>query len=182
MRPRVDNHQASPRGPSTEEEALPRPSVALYDPHDREETALSGIALRAARAVLDEAQGAYPVQLVVLESGDLVVLEIHGQSSVTGHGNQGLRPTRIALLRRLHDDHGLPSYLIFVEGHKVWRRSWLHDLPAAKPISHGLDGDPDSKRYGWSVAEMERVEGEIVLPDRVSYAEREQGSLLGGAA
>lgn len=151
----------------TFDEAVPQPSVALYDPYDTEQTRLSGWARAALRYLLDgmaRALGsrfqAFPVQFLRLADGTLVVLEVHGQSSVTGHGRQGLRPERLALLHTLNDK-GIPVYLAFIEGMASWRGAWLHDLPEADPISWGEDGVPGSKRFGWHVDHLDAYKGPL---------------------
>lgn len=151
--------------------AVPRPSMFLFDPLDSEETRLTQIAQRAAQAeVVSEAHvsgvEAYPVQFVKLTSGETIVWEVHGQSSVTGHGKQGLRPERVEMLRQLAAA-GYSVLIDFVEGFDSYRRAWLHDLGAARPISHGQDGDPGSKRFGWSVSEMDKCNGRLRLPMEV---------------
>jgi hypothetical protein len=146
-----------------------RPSVALSDPRDREQTQLTALAQRLLDDALarDPDAHGYPAEFVVLASGETIVLEVHGQSSATGHGKQGLRPDRAALLRRL-DAAGFAVRLVFVEGVESRREAWLHDLPAAVPISLGLDGDPDSRRYGWPAKQLEKTRGPLVVPARVT--------------
>lgn len=146
---------------------VPRASMFLYDPLDTEQTRLTRIAHHAARAAVLEGEGptveAHPVQFVRLPSGEMIAWEVHGQSSVTGRGKQGLRPERIAMLHQLAE-RGFAVLIDFVEGFDSYRRAWLHDLPVAKPISHGQDGDPASKRFGWPVEEMEKCHGVLRLP------------------
>lgn len=162
----------------------PQASVFLYDPGDTEVTQLTGLAHRAARAQVDSQViahpnvGAYPVQLMNLADGSLIAWEVHGQSSATGHGKQGLRPQRVELLRML-EAQGIPVLLTFVEGRNSWRQAWLHDLPAARPISLGQDGDPNSKRYGWPAHEFEKGNGSLDLPETVAAPrERAQEAML----
>lgn len=165
------------------DEPLMRPSVALADPADHEQTQLTAIAQRALETALEsgEAIGAHPVQFVGLRSGETIILEVHGQSAATGHGKQGLRPGRIEFLRSLERETGWPVLMIFVEGVTSWRSAFLRDLPAAQPISYGQDGDPDSRRYGWPAKDeaMEKRTGLLVLPASVPpRRERAQGALV----
>lgn len=159
---------------------LKRPSVALTDPLDHEQTQLTVIAQRALEFALENsALGAHPVQFVGLEDGRTIILEVHGQSSVTGHGKQGLRPERLAFLRDLEARTQYPALLIFVEGYESWRMAWLRDLPSAVPISYGRDGEPGSRRYGWHVDELDKRTGPLMLPASVPPPrERAQGALV----
>jgi hypothetical protein len=76
--------------------AAPVPSLALVDASDTETTKLSGLTQRAlhdALAAVDPNEPGprgFPVQFVRLRSGEMIVLEMRGQSSATGHGKQGL--------------------------------------------------------------------------------------------
>ncbi|HEX7088704.1 MAG TPA: hypothetical protein VF192_01130 [Longimicrobiales bacterium] len=153
-------------------ERVRHPSVALYDPYDSEQTRLTHLAQRALEDALEgEALQGFPVQFVRLDGGEVVVVEVHGQSSVTGHGKQGLRPDRLAFLRGL----GYPVLLAFFEGIDSRREAWLHDLPEAQPISL----ETGNKRYGWPVSEMEKKSGLFRLPASVpAPVERAQGELI----
>jgi hypothetical protein len=146
-----------------------RLSVALADPSDRERTRLTALAQRALEDALDRDPRvrAHPVEFVTLVSGETIVVEVHGQSSATGHGKQGLRPERVRHLRRLQDA-GFPVLLVFVEGAESRREAWLHDLPPARPVSLGDPADPDTARYGWRARELGRVRGALTLPARVT--------------
>lgn len=149
-----------------------RPSVFLYDPLDQEQTRLTALAHAAVKAEMDRAIAeenvrCWSVFFVELANKQLVAMCAVGQSSVTGHGKQGLRPDRIAFLHELNE-RGLPVYLVFVEGMTAWRSAWLHDLPEAKPIAKGDRGARETMRYGWHVDKLIRSEGPLVLPGRVS--------------
>jgi hypothetical protein len=163
--------------------AAPVPSLALVDASDTETTKLSGLTQRAlhdALAAVDPNEPGprgFPVQFVRLRSGEMIVLEMRGQSSATGHGKQGLRPARINFLRRL-DAAGFAVRFVFVEGVASRREAWLHDLPPASAIALGRDGDPDSERWGWYVGEMERQEGPFRLPARVTQRQRQAPDLF----
>jgi hypothetical protein len=137
----------------------------IADPTDQEHTTLTSLARTAVLEALAGAGRAMPVEFVRLASGETIVLEARGQSSVTGHGRQGLRPERIAFLREL--DERFPVLLVFFEGATSRREAWLRDLGAATVVSKGEAGDPDSVRYGWSVQEMGKPAGRFELPPLV---------------
>lgn len=148
---------------------VPRASMFLYDPLDEEQTRLTRLAHRAAQSAILEEQPvvrATPVQFVQLASGETIVWEVHGQASWTANGRQGLRPERVAMLRQLNAA-GYSVLIDFVEGAESYWRAWLHDLPEAQPITHGQDGDRGSKRFGWKCADLEKIEGRLVLPTEV---------------
>jgi hypothetical protein len=172
-RPRKSMTTTARHDTSATDPASRLPTVAISDPTDTEDTRLTTLARRALYAALRDADPnavgprGFPVELVVLRSGELVAVEMRGQSSVTGHGKQGLRPSRIEVLRRLQK-FGIPVRLVFVEGVAARREAWLHDLPPAKCVARGATGDPDSSRWGWYVGHLDRIEGAFRLPDRVT--------------
>lgn len=161
---------------------MPEHSYLLYDPKDTETTKLTHIAHAAGRAALSQMALAQPVQIALaFESQQPYVLEVHGQSSVTGHGKQGLRPRRLALLRILQGQ-GIPVLLVFTEGKAKHRIAWLHDLPKAQPISFGDDADREgTMRYGWHVSEFltHLAEALPVIGTVPEPRERAQEELIG---
>ncbi len=70
--------------------------------HEPEATKLTRIAWQVAGEVF---RGGVALVAPLLETeavdGTRFYLEVHGQSSVTGHGNQGLRPDRLDRIRIL---------------------------------------------------------------------------------
>lgn len=162
-----------------------RPSVFLYDPLDQEQTRLTALAHAAVKAEMDRAIAeenvrCWSVFFVELANKQLVAMCAVGQSSVTGHGKQGLRPGALALYRLLNDQKDIDGvYLVFVEGHSSWRGVWLHDLGQASPIQLTDASDPTSGRYGWSVRDMDKQTGPFVLPTHVPPPrERAQEGLI----
>lgn len=87
--------------------------------------------------------------LLPTDDGGLQVVEVKGQSTVTGHGRTGSHPARIAFLRSLD----IPVLVVYVDGHRV-DHGYLHRLPT--PI--GIDNDPAHRRVGWYVRDMENGE------------------------
>lgn len=111
---------------------------------------------------------AYAVEFVRLASGEWVILEVRGQSSVTGHGRQGVTTDRLAFLRELGERY--PVLFVFVEGYQSYEWGWLHDL------RDGLAVAPS--RAGFRVRDMTVVRGEdFVLPDRVTFVDHDQAVL-----
>lgn len=162
-----------------EEEAGPEdriPSVVLVDPFDTEDTKLTRIARRAVWTAIEDVVNPEiperendvrftPVQFVEAHGATFIV-EIRGQSSYTGHGKQGLRPERLALLYHLQATTGIPVILVFVEGAESWRWAWLSALGPTQPIAQG-DGTAGSRRSGWPVRDpaFTKESGRITLFD-----------------
>lgn len=117
-----------------------------------------------------------PVQLLMDRQTEFVyVAEIRGQSSVTAHGKQGLRPLRGAILERLNET-GVPVFFAIQDGHK-WRVAWMSELGPSVPISKGDDGArADTARAGWPVSEFATVD-ELILPDAYDPQPRAQERL-----
>lgn len=139
-------------------------SYLLYDPTDTERTRLTEIAHEAARHAI-EGNGIRTAALqwaFTKETHELYILEVHGQSSATSHGWQGLRPGRLSALRELNA-RGIPVLLIFCEGARTFKVAWMHDCGQAKVIAVG---DPANRektaRYGW-YAGQDPQKGEVVF-------------------
>lgn len=151
----------------------------LHEGGDSEVTKESVAAHRAAvEAIVGEDDSRFltcPVQLLMDRSTEfLYAIEVRGQSSVTGHGKQGLRPLRGAMLERLNET-GIPVYFAIKDGHK-WRLGWMSELGPSVAISHGEAGAKETARAGWPVSEF-RTEPELILPNSYQPRERPQAQL-----
>lgn len=145
--------------------------VTINSP-DNEWTAVTHIAYEV---VADHIAGrglvARAVEFVRLASGEMVILEARGQSSVTGHGRQGISPDRISFLRSLSACTGYPVLFVFVEGYQSYEYAWLHDLRDGRAVA------PD--RFGFRVKDMTVVRDEpFALPTSVTYVDHDQATLL----
>jgi hypothetical protein len=118
----------------------------FYEP---EKTRLTHIAFEEAGALLGKEVRAALVPTEARD-GTPIFLHVMGQSSFTGHGNQGLHPHRTDRLRKL-DDEERPVLMAFCEGYGAWHWQWLRILEShgeAKPM--GRDGKPPEEwRFGW---------------------------------
>jgi hypothetical protein len=119
---------------------------------------------------------AIPIELLMDRQTEfLYAVEVRGQSSVTAHGKQGLRPLRGAVLERL-DATGIPVFFAIQDGNK-WRTAWMSELGPSVAISKGDDGaKADTARAGWPVSEFETVD-ELIFPDQYDPRPRAQERL-----
>jgi hypothetical protein len=162
------------------EDRIESPHAALlYEGGSTNE--LTKESVKAHRAALEVIEGSddlvtVPVQLMMDRRTEFVyIVEVRGQSSVTAHGKQGLRPIRGAVLERANES-GLPVLFAIQDG-KKWRVAWMSELGPAVPISKGDDGAKDeTARAGWPVSEF-RTEEEIAFPATYDPRERAQGTL-----
>lgn len=117
-----------------------------------------------------------PVQLLMDRSTEFVyAIEVRGQSSVTAHGKQGLRPLRGAVLERLNET-GVPVFFAIKDGRK-WRTGWMSELGPSKAISLGEAGaKEETARAGWPVSEF-RTEETLVFPSTYEPRPRAQAQL-----
>lgn len=117
-----------------------------------------------------------PVQLVMDRATEFVyAVEVRGQSSVTAHGKQGLRPLRGAVLERLNET-GVPVFFAIKDGRK-WRLAWMSELGPSKAISLGESGaKEETARAGWPVSEF-RTEEDLILPSTYEPRQRAQAQL-----
>lgn len=96
------------------------------------------------------------------------VTEVRGQASATAHGHQGANPERIAWLRQLRAEEGLPVRIIFVDQRNEiqqeqhWQEVWLDRIePEVRNIQMA---DKTRKRQGWKVRELRQGTGLIEFP------------------
>lgn len=150
--------------------------------HEPEATKLTRVAWDEAGIVF---QRGVPLGAPLIESvtvgGARFYLEVHGQSSVTGHGCQGLRPDRLDKIRAL--DAEAPVRLAFCEGWGSWRCAWLRDLDArgpARAIKLADAVDRDQMRYGWPVRWLEE-KGRLCVPEEGPALPPGFGTLMGRA-
>lgn len=131
-------------------------SEAAVEVLEPEVTRLTRIAFEEAEALIGRQVRAALIPCEA-EDGTPIYLYVMGQSSVTGHGKQGMNPNRVAGLLRL-DRAVRPVRLAFCEGYGKWACGWLRVLDAQGPadcISQGDPANPDSKRYGWQRRRLE---------------------------
>lgn len=134
---------------------------------ESEVTRLTKLAYEEAGALLGTTVVA-PLLRAEAEDGTAIFLYVMGQSSVTGHGRQGMHPTKVEGLRRL--DRARPVRLAFCEGRGKWACEWLRVLDAQGPADCVAQGDPadaSTKRYGWLRRRMENggALGPLELPE-----------------
>lgn len=159
------------------EDRIETPHAALlFEEGESEVTRESVPAHREAIDVLEDDRFlTIPVQLVMDRSTEFVyAIEVRGQSSVTAHGKQGLRPLRGAVLERLNET-GVPVLFAIKDGRK-WRLGWMDELGPSKTISRGDDGAKETARAGWPVSEF-RTEEELTLPSTYEPRQRAQAQL-----
>lgn len=163
------------------EDRIETPHAALlYEGGDSEVTKESVPAHREAiEAIVGDDDSRFltgPVQLLMdRETEFIYVVEVRGQSSVTAHGKQGLRPLRGYLLERLNES-GVPVLFAIKDGRK-WRLGWMSELGPSQAISHGEAGAKDeTARAGWPVSEF-RTEEKLTLPATYKPRERAQARL-----
>lgn len=161
------------------EDHMETPHGALLFESGQSEVTKESVA--AHRAAIETIQGdsprflTCPVQLLMDRSTEfLYAVEVRGQSSVTGHGKQGLRPLRGAMLERLNET-GIPVYFAIKDGNK-WRLAWMSELGPSVAISHGEAGAKETARAGWPVSEF-RTEKKLILPDAYQPRQRAQAQL-----
>jgi hypothetical protein len=164
----------------TLEDRMETPHAALlHEGGDSEVTKESVAAHRAAiETIVGDDDSRFltcPVQLLMDRTTEfLYAIEVRGQSSVTAHGKQGLRPLRGAMLERLNET-GIPVYFAIKDGHK-WRLAWMSELGPSVAISKGADGAKETARAGWPVREFETSE-KLILPANYEPRERPQAQL-----
>lgn len=96
------------------------------------------------------------------------VTEVRGQASATAHGMQGSNPGRIARLRALAEEAGVPVRMVFVDQRNAvqqeqhWQEVWLDRI---EPEVHWISKAPTQKRQGWKVREMRQGTGLIEFPE-----------------
>jgi len=163
------------------EDRIETPHAALlHEGGDSEVTRESVPAHREAVAAIigddDSRFVTIPVQLLMDRATEFVyAIEVRGQSSVTAHGKQGLRPLRGAVLERLNET-GVPVFFAIKDGHK-WRTGWMSELGPSKAISLGESGAKDeTARAGWPVSEF-RTEETLVFPSTYEPRQRAQAQL-----